>query len=331
MGGRFSCGWAGSRSAMRSAFTLIELLVTIAIIGILIALLLPAVQAAREAARRASCQNNLRQMAIGAQNHHDIHGFLPSNGWGWDWVGDPDRGFGRKQPGGVFYSLLPYIEQQLLFQKSTGLTGAAKLTAQGAMTAIPVPCYYCPSRRSASAYNQPNVNVNFNAAAQNPVAKVDYAANVGDTTAVEANGGPASYAAAETFSWSSGYTGVSYVVSEVKLAYVSDGASATYLIGEKYLNPASYGSGSDAGDNEDCYTGFDNDVSRSTHPNYPPMVDTLGFADSYRFGSPHSGAFNMAFCDGSVRAISYSVNAVVHQLLGNRSDGKAADLAALGP
>ena len=166
---------------------------------------------------------------------------------------------------------------------------------------------------------------------QNPVAKVDYAANVGDGTAVEANGGPASYAAAETFSWSSGYTGVSYVVSKVKLAYVSDGASATYLIGEKYLNPASYGSGADAGDNEDCYTGFDNDVSRSTHPNYPPMVDTLGFADTYRFGSPHSGAFNMAFCDGSVRPISYSVNAVVHQLLGNRSDGKAADLAALGP
>ena len=159
------------------------------------------------------------------------------------------------------------------------------------MTAIPVPYYYCPSRRAAVAYRQPNVNVNVNAGPQNPVAKVDYAANVGDGTAVEANGGPSSYAAAATFNWSSGYTGVSYVVSEVKLAYVSDGTSVTYLIGEKYLTPVNYGSGADAGDNEDFYTGFDNDVSRSTNPKYPPMVDTLGFADAYRFGSPHSGSF----------------------------------------
>ena len=93
-----------------AAFTLVELLVVIAIIGILIALLLPAVQAAREAARRMQCTNNLKHMALAALNHENTVKHFPSGGWGFNWVGDPDRGFDRGQPGGFFYNILPFME-----------------------------------------------------------------------------------------------------------------------------------------------------------------------------------------------------------------------------
>jgi len=38
---------------------------------------------------------------------------------------------------------------------------------------------------------------------------------------------------------------------------------------------------------------------------------------------------NMAFCDGSVRPISFSIDLTVHQRLANRRDGQPVDASKL--
>ena len=85
--------FTASQAAKRRGFTLIELLVVIAIIAILAAILFPVFARARENARRASCQSNLKQLALGIIAYvQDYDEKLPivlgnnvnnDNGYGW--------------------------------------------------------------------------------------------------------------------------------------------------------------------------------------------------------------------------------------------------------
>jgi hypothetical protein len=124
-------------------------------------------------------------------------------------------------------------------------------------------------------------------------------------------------------------TGISFMRSEIRFGDVLDGSSNTYLIGEKYLNVDSYENGADGADNENMYCGYNNDNHRTTIATWTVMQDRSAFEDPFVFGSAHVGAFNMSFCDSSVRAISYAIDKQLHRRLGNREDGEAVNLGNL--
>jgi len=322
------------RARMRSGFTLVELLVVITIIGILIALLLPAVQSAREAARRAQCANHLKQLGLAMLAHHEAVGHFPSGGWGWTFVGEPERGTDKNQPGGWAFNLLDYLEQSNLRQMGLGLPDSDRTDAIIKRIATPIATFNCPSRRRPLTYPDRRVNNPYRTATDDAIfatqaALTDYAINGGDHSNTKLTNGPASVAAGDAIAdgdWPdmSDRNGIAHQRSEVTLAEVRDGSSNTYMIGEKYLNPDQYTTGEDGADNENLYVGVDNDHYRFTHPDFGrPRQDRPSVSLYSVFGSAHPGGWQAVFCDGSVHSISYSLDAAVHSRLGNRKDGQA--------
>ncbi|MGD9634377.1 MAG: DUF1559 domain-containing protein [Pirellulales bacterium] len=355
-----------NRATRPRGFTLVELLVVIAITSILLALSLPAVQSAREAARRVECKNNLKQLALGVQNHHDAHGHFPTGGWGWFWVGDADRGYGRNQPGGWIYNILPYCEETGLHDiPSDGMPekmGRVQLVGAAQLIQSPLSIVNCPSRRGTQVFpltaNAGGTIGFYNSITPHAAGRSDYAANSGHVYCewpnLDLGKGPNSYSDAKIWtanrSWgsdqprllytlagSSTMTGISFERSMIRMRQVTDGLSRTYLIGERHVPQTEYETGLNKGDNETWCTGFNNDNYRKTGrfdgdqiielaPHHDSFIDA---PDQYeRFGAAHPDGWNVAMCDGSVQTISYDIDWRVHRDFGNRMDCSTASAPA---
>ncbi len=257
---------------------------------------------------------------------------FPTGGWGFQWVGHPDRGFKKLQPGGWMYNLLPYIDQQALHDLGAGGNGLAAASAQRIQT--PLSYGMCPSRRRVEAVAPGSFAPPFRPTtnAVTKVARSDFAMNGGEQF-IGNGGGPADLPSGDNpnYAWPdvSAATGLSYVRSEIRLAHVTDGATNTYLVGEKYLNPDHYFDGVDWGDNESMYGGDDQDILRWSAKGYPPAQDSPGAGLGGNWGSSHPGSFNISMCDGSVRSISYFIDLETHRRLGNRKDGQPVDASKM--
>jgi prepilin-type N-terminal cleavage/methylation domain-containing protein len=337
----------------RRGFTLVELLVVIAIIAILVALLLPAVNSAREAARRTACLNNLRQLVLGCVTHESSIRHFPTGGWGYNWVGDADRGFGRDQPGSWLFNVLPFIEDAALHKMASdgkpNVHETAQLEGAREMVKKGVSIINCPTRRSGlfpevehaarfAINTAPNGGTGFF------VGRGDYAGSAGATLPTggppvpEQFRGPPALSTVvtgvfpfETLNTTGRYrmengqeseiTGIIFQRSEIRIKHVKDGLSKTYIAGERYLDAKSYNTGRDTGDNETWAAGYDNDNSRSAED--LPLQDRPGLETGRIFGSAHPAVFYIAFCDGHIEGLSYDIDREVHKANANRKDGRS--------
>jgi type II secretory pathway pseudopilin PulG len=127
--------------------SLVELLVAIAMMAALAAMILPAIQAAREAARRATCQNNLRQLAVGVLNYEAAVGHLPPST-----VVDLEAAAPDNVSWGVHGRILDYLQQREL-HRLVDLEVAWDF--QRAISGVRIALFQCPSDDRAQEVRDP--------------------------------------------------------------------------------------------------------------------------------------------------------------------------------
>ena len=338
-------------SRPQGGFTLVELLVVIAIIGVLVALLLPAVQAAREAARRSTCQARMKQVALAMLNFESAKKRLPMGTVSPIDISNrscpPYGAWPASAPGGgevyasatFFHEILPYVEQQALFDR---FDEWARTTKQRAIyfpeCLTPVDTFLCPSDRIApklttgnmggSEYNSQGFSGNIVGCASNGyMDRLD----TSDPKFVRFRA-PSPHTSLEV-------NGLIYAGSQVRLSKITDGLSNTALVSELVLVE-------DVGLSDikgRYYNGSHGSVLFTTHktPNSfdPNDLDAHPWCQSevpldvkkcrdtsssvfITARSHHPGIVNFGYADGSVTTMSDGVDAVVYRAAGSRNGGE---------
>lgn len=326
----------------RRAFTLVELLVVIAIIGILVALLLPAVQAAREAARRSQCVNRMKQITLATVELADATTKLPAARKGCDGGGGPavdecvvgkftgniasvDQAY---QGASVFVQILPYLEQQALYDqfdmKNKTIWNGGQWdqwyndTTLLAAVGTRVDDYMCPSDGDLLPFSEylHDAPKTFNAATSS------YAACAGDVG--PPNGNDLKYpqrkdTRGNAFNLKFNNTGVFFYGKRLKISQIVDGTSKTFFFGETISGHRI--------DNNNMWTNG-NRCNSSMRTAYTPLNTPIGQAalvvepptpgSHCGFNSRHSGGANFSFGDGSVDFITDAIDTTIYQQMSTR-------------
>lgn len=285
--------------------TLVELLVVLVIVAVVAAMLLLAIQAARKAARRLQCANNVKQIGLALQAHHDVLNRLPPG-----WNAYPPNG----EPGWGWASmLLPFTEQENLLRGSgvgaySGGPGETfRRGGPGGRGGPPrfqiehrsnrdlresaLATFLCPSDPTETLftlYRGGPGGGGSGSPSMFDVARANYVGVFGSAIESAPDDG----------------NGCFFQSRSLKFRDITDGLSNTLMVGEhgSRVWPATWvGAVPGASRNMVLVVGSANRVPNSV-PNYPEG-----------FGSSHPGGANFVFCDGSVKPISDEVDLIAFQ------------------
>lgn len=317
----------GDRRRLRGAFTLVELLVVIAIIGTLIGLLVPAVQVAREAARRTTCSNNLKQLGLAMQNHHNARSQFPR--------GTPSATkFNNATPyewGYLLHYLLPYLEEETYFQ-AIGQTNFSLQKPWGAAWPAAVQSraiqgFLCPSDGQFEG-----ISVQSYTGGTNRLTATNYKGLFSGTN--------------DDALWNKTYDTTQRALFDMgisrRIQDVTDGTSKSVALMESLrgLDTSDYRGGfysNRAGvqflyvfqtPNSAVPDGINpnlcpSDGSRNRPTSNLPCVEKSNAASNYAAArSRHSGGVNVVLCDGGVRFVNENIDLPTWQALGWIADGQ---------
>ena len=294
------------------AFTLIEVLVVIAVITLLMGLLLPAVQQARETARRARCVSNLKQAGLALHQFEAAQGRFPPGS-----VLGPfqEAGVATSATHGVWPFLLPYLEQQALFNQynwGVDFSGTANHTAVGTQLGV----LQCPSANPNRVVSTDHVEGAFTGGGEG--ACIDYGP-VASVNALLAQLGLVD---------AGNNQGILAPNVMCRLAEIPDGTSNTLLVAEDAGRPVLWRAGRLA---PDAFA-FGGPWASSANPvviwgagddgKTPLGSCAINCSNNQQPYSFHAGGANFLFADGSVHFLKDGLDLRVLVRLATRAGGE---------
>jgi len=273
-------------------------------------------QKVREAANRASCQNNLKQIALACHSFNDTRGFLP-----------PTR-VCRNSYATYAVLILPYMEQSPLFGL-WDLTLGYRFQATDAARKTTVKSFFCPTRRAPMI--APDQMTQTNTLPLPAGACGDYAACVGTLLGNDntANGAlinarvpnpPATNNDDNPTNPGNDLTVIPSFTGYTTIASITDGTSNTFLVGEKHVAMNMFGVHL-AGDGP-LHSGADYWNAQRNTGTVPAPTPTTTSNQTRRFGSYHPGVCQFVYCDGSVHPVSNNISLTTYQALSTRAGGE---------